>query len=443
MLCTYFLGSVLVTLTFIDHFAAPSPAEVAYEELNIQSKEKIQSMEVQQCNPVPVGDREPNLKYVLMIKSLTIWQTIKKRILTIKTQSKIGEIVEKSPEKLNDNELVELRQICQDGLKCVSVDQLIVLKMVLKSTDNSEITVRQVVTNITKVLTEYTTACHQDMYEYAVIKDSDDMNKVNRIMTTIVDDNKVLCEIDVNAAAGENETKIDDTTKTKVSDGITKNDGTTDNGILHLRHINTDGINAVVHSKNTDSIDSQPNSMHKTSPTNVTTEQENVMLYDSNNTASNNNTSRKTNHSNITNASMNTNKTSNSEEPVDSNAKHYKNNFIDLENDGNDENDENDIASSGFYNKNVTRNGIVKNGIINNGKMNVYNINNGTINKGIIRQAKGTKGIISVGTVNNGPTNYGVVNNGTNVKFNEFNTKEYLSSINNMFSTILKHFGNV
>lgn len=441
MLCTHVLGSVLVALTFIDHFATTSPVEATYKESNVKSREKIQAIEVQQCSPVPVGDRASNLKYVLVIKSLFIWQSIRKRTLTIQTQPEIGKILEKLPENWTDNELAELRQTCQDGLKCVSVDELIKLKTVLKSPDNVEISVKKVIINITKVLTEFTTECHPDVHKYAVIKDSDDMNKVNEVVNTIVDDNRVLCQIDVNGATGENGTKNDDTANAKVSNGITNGttDETPDNGSSQPRLIDTDGVNAVVRNKNTDSIDSPPNSTYKTSPADVATERD--LLYDFNNTASDHNTSRKTNDSNITNASMDTNKTSGTDE-------FYNNNFVDIGDDGNGNNDiYTDIASSGSHNKNVTCKGVVENGIINNNKMNVYSVNNGVINEATIHQANGSRGIINVGTVNNGDTNYGNVNSRTNngnvVVSNKFHTKQYLASISDIYSTMLTQFANV
>lgn len=424
MLCTYVLGSVLVALTFIDHFVIPSPVEGTYEELNVKSKGEKLSMEVHQCSPIPVGDRSSNLKYVLVIKSLTIWHEIKKRTLTIKTQPKIGEIAEKSLESLTDHELVKLRQICHDGLKCVSVDQLIVLKTVLKSTNNGDVSVQTVMTKITEVLTKYTTECYQGKHKYMIIKDSDDINRVSDIVTNIVNDNKVLCQIDDKAVAGENRTKNDNTTNTKFFNGTTNkdlsNNKTPNNGTLHPLFVITNGTKSAVGNKNTSSTGIQPNSTHETNSSNVKTEKDSVIVDESNNR-------------------------SYSDEPVSPNEEYYKNNYVDLDNGRNDKNDiYTDIASSGSFNKNVTRKGAVENGIVNNGKMRVYNINNGVINKGTIHQAKGTNGIISVGTVNNGQTNYGVVNNSTNngkkAKFNNFNTQMYLSSMNSIYSDMLEQF---
>jgi len=70
-----------------------------------------------------------------------------------------------------------------------------------------------------------------------------------------------------------------------------------------------------------------------------------------------------------------------------------------------------DLVASNSFNKNSTKNEYgEKKGTLNNVKYKTYNINNGVINTGVIKAADAANGIISVGTVNNGPTNYGTIN---------------------------------
>lgn len=153
-----------------------------------------------------VDDRSSNLKYVMAIQSSTIWSDIKKRSVTINTGQQLDDsVAEKSPNNMSDQELAQLRQACHDGLKCVAVDQLLVLYQVREQLSDGNTSVRMAITKITEVITQYTREYHEDVYEYKAVTQSDDPSKVYDSVTTIVQDNKELCQIDGTPTTVKNE----------------------------------------------------------------------------------------------------------------------------------------------------------------------------------------------------------------------------------------------
>lgn len=442
MFCTYVLAYTLVAVSFLGHFATPSPMEITNGELNVQRQYKNRDVGVQQCSPVAGNDRSANLKYVIAIKSLAIWSVIKQRTLTIKTQPQIGEIAEKSPDQLTDQELIKLKQACQDGLKCVSVDQLLMLQTLQARTDDDKILTQTAITNIINVITQYTTEYHQAMYKYAEIKESDDLTKVTKMMTIIVKDNKELCQINDDAVADENNTKDDDAIDTGVSNVSTNkylsNNETPNNGSPDKIMTPDHGPSTITNNNTDNTTDSQPNSMSKSSPTNITAVPNNVVYDSTKIIAPNTNVSNKTNDSN--NTVINTSQTSNGD---------GGNNYVDFSN-GDGDNSKgkniNNITSAGHNNKNVLRKGFVEDGNINKSEMVSYSVNNGLITKGVITMTKANNGIVSIGVLNNGPTNYGVVKNKTDngkvMISNNINPQDYVSYVDSLYSTIIKQFKN-
>lgn len=436
---------VLVALTFFVRFSTSSPMEITNEELYVQKKHEDHVVEVQRCNPAASNDRSTNLKYITAIQSLTIWSEIKKRILTMKLQPQIGKISEKPPDKLTDKELLKLKQVCQEGLKCVAVDQLIALRMIVEPTNDGKVLVRKTITKIINVLTQYTTEYHQDTYKYAEIKDSDDLTKVKEMVTIIVEDNRELCQIDVDVVADEKNFKDDDTTNTGASNVSTikalSNNKTPDNGIPYKTTVVNDGPSIAVNN-NTNNTDGQPDSTSNT--TYVSTVPDNVTYDDSKTIAPNTNVPSKTNDSNITDASISINKANNDDKFVDSNIIiEYTENSKEGDDNSKDNNIHADITSAGSSNKNVSRIGYAKDSIVNNGKMFTFNINNGIINKAVINMTNANNnGIISVGNVDDGATNQGIVKNRNNngMISNNIKTQDYMSSVNKLYSTVLKEF---
>lgn len=192
MLFAFALTSALAVSAVLGRFSEPTPTQ-----LTLMTEERIQGYSDETAQIVAVDDRSSNLKYVMAIQSSSIWTDIKKRSLTIKTGQRLDdELIGKSPVDLSDEELARLKQACHDGLKCVAVDQLLVLKQVREPHADGKLSVRTVITKITLVITRYTNEYHKDEYQYETVTQSDDPFKVYESVTNIVEDNKELCQID-------------------------------------------------------------------------------------------------------------------------------------------------------------------------------------------------------------------------------------------------------
>jgi len=99
-----------------------------------------------------------------------------------------------------------------------------------------------------------------------------------------------------------------------------------------------------------------------------------------------------------------------------------------------------------IYNPNIAavKENNVKDGTTDNSDNKEYNKNIGSINKGYINESNANNGIISVGTVNNGSTNYGTVNNyednGVRVAHNDINLNDFIISVDKMYNALLEGF---
>ncbi|XP_027847286.2 uncharacterized protein MAL13P1.304-like [Aphis gossypii] len=197
MLFAFALTSALAMSAVLGRSSGPIPTQLTFVR-----EERIQGHSDETAQIVDVDGRSSNLKYVMAIQSSSIWTDIKKRSLTIKTGQRLDdELIEKSPVDLSDEELARLKLACHDGLKCVAVDQLLVLKQVREPQADGKLSVRTVITKITQVISRYTKEYHKDVYQYEAVTQSDDPSKVYESVTNIVEDNKELCQIDYDASA--------------------------------------------------------------------------------------------------------------------------------------------------------------------------------------------------------------------------------------------------
>ncbi|VVC33692.1 Hypothetical protein CINCED_3A000738 [Cinara cedri] len=198
MFFMYMLISVMAVSTVFFRVTNTQPIEVTFGDIESQSESEA-SLSVMEHN-----DRESNLRYVMAIENSSFWTEIKKRSLTISSELLTSSIINKSPENLSDEELTQLKQVCQDGLKCVAVDHLLILTQVMQPTDDGKTSVRTAITKITKVLTQYTNEYHENTNQYEEVTDKDDTAKVYSSVTTIVEDNEELCQIDSNTYTRSN-----------------------------------------------------------------------------------------------------------------------------------------------------------------------------------------------------------------------------------------------
>lgn len=197
MLFAFMLTSALAMSAVLGRSSGPTM---------IVEEERIQGLTDRTEKFSDVDDRSSNLKYVMAIQSSTIWPVIKKRSVTINTGQRLDDsVAEKSPNDMSDQELAQLKQACHDGLKCVAVDQLLVLYQVREQLSDGNTSVRTAITKITEVITQYTREYHEDVYEYEAVTQSDDPSKVYDSVTTIVQDNKELCQTDGTPITVKNE----------------------------------------------------------------------------------------------------------------------------------------------------------------------------------------------------------------------------------------------
>ncbi|XP_027847285.2 probable serine/threonine-protein kinase DDB_G0282963 [Aphis gossypii] len=201
MLFALMLASALATSAVLGRVPGPIPSQATFVE-----EERIQGLTDRTEKFEEVDDRSSNLKYVMAIQSSTIWSDIKKRSVTINTDQRLdNSVAEKSPNDMSDQELAKLKQACHDGLKCVAVEQLLVLFQAREQLSDGNTLVRMAITKITEVLSEYTKEYHEDVYEYKTVTQSDNSSKVYDSVTTIVQDNKELCQIDGTPTTVKNE----------------------------------------------------------------------------------------------------------------------------------------------------------------------------------------------------------------------------------------------
>jgi len=141
--------------------------------------------------------RQSDLKFVSVIKNSTMWTDIKRRTLTIKeAQPQLVELADKSPADLTDQELAQLKKTCLNGLKCVAVDKLLILKKVTQIAPDGNTTILMAITKITKVLTKFTTEYHQEKnFTYTETNESYQLDEVYESITKTVEKYKELCQI--------------------------------------------------------------------------------------------------------------------------------------------------------------------------------------------------------------------------------------------------------
>ncbi|VVC33693.1 Hypothetical protein CINCED_3A019452 [Cinara cedri] len=211
MVFTHLLVSAITVSMVLVRIANTVPADLTFEYENIDSGSKNSTTVIaKDDNPLDDNDRDSNLKYVMAIKNSSMWTEIKRRSLTISTDPYSKSLFDKSTENLSDQELLQLKQVCQDGLKCVAVDQLMVLRQV-KQTDGGKTVVHKAINKITKVLTDYTNEYHEEKYQYEAVTDADDTDKMYDSVMTIMEDNRELCQIDPNTYTSTSTSSYDTT----------------------------------------------------------------------------------------------------------------------------------------------------------------------------------------------------------------------------------------
>lgn len=229
MFLTYVPMFVMMILRILVPVTNTQSVGVIYEDVNVKLKSDASLVVLKQT------DRESNLKFVMAIQNLCFWTQIKKRSLMIYTEPKAESVINKSLNSLSDQELLKLKQMCQDGLKCIAVDHLIVLtQQFMQMTDDSKTLVRTAITKITKVLTQYTSEYHEDTYQYEEVTDKDDTTKVYSCVTKILKDNEELCLVKSNNFVSSNVSSYSSTNSNaymtacgsinKISDGSSNKD---------------------------------------------------------------------------------------------------------------------------------------------------------------------------------------------------------------------------
>lgn len=199
MVFTRLLVSAIMVLMVLTHVTNMLPVDETNENENIDLKSENSDS----------NNRESNLRYVMTIQKSSIWTEIKKRALTISNQTYDNILLDKSPNNLSDQELSQLKRVCHDGLKCVAVDQLIILRQVTQ-TDCIKEPVRIAINKITKVLTDYTSEYDGNKYQYVAVTDIEDTEKIYSSMTVIMNDNKELCQIGPKPYSNKNSSIYED-----------------------------------------------------------------------------------------------------------------------------------------------------------------------------------------------------------------------------------------
>lgn len=472
-------ATCLIVSTVLCRSSPFQPTKVTYEDLDEQGGAEQTTQVVGVKNSQSDDDRSSNLSYVMAIRNSSIWSEVRKRSLSIETQPQLEEIVDKSPADLSDHDLLKLKRACNNGLKCVAVDQLMALKVVKDSTDQgSEESVRMAIVKITKVLTKYTTEYDEKTYRYEQVSDSDDATKVNSSVTSIVEDNRELCQIpDGNGGtytifqaeykqlhgyedgeSGENETEVTQLDKAEITpknepEATPKNEAVVTRGnenndnAKHEANDNTGGQNENIMNINTGdqnygTVNNYSINYGTVNSATVNKDENSggdlhLILGDDKDNRSDDKDNRSDDRDNRSDYTASGSDFAEQETPSAS-----------ADNCGGanigDNSTNVDVANSGSGNSADVRKGWVGEGALNNGKILTYNINKGTINKGEFNDVDAKNGIIGVGTVNNGPANYGAIsndtNNGTVEQSRNLNMQKYATNVESMYEDVFNKF---
>lgn len=478
-----YLALAAVAFVVISTASGNHPVVVEIEDLDVKTETETDRVAgyVISDHRNGGGNRQENLKFVLAIQSSGMWSEIKKRSVTVSTQPRLNDVLAstagRSLQSLTDEELALLKRACHDGLKCVAVDQILVLKRVSEPLDNGGVSVRTAITKITKVLTDYTSEYDEQSYQYEEVTASDDPSKVYSSMTTIIEDNKELCQIDLDDSDEDYGTAKTGAATNAKNVVPTINNYNINNGTINSATVNlqpADSTKAV----SDEAISSDKNANGKTITVKVVPETSNRAQTP--NTARTSNRAQTPNGAQTSNRAQTPNGARQTDMPYtidealsadedyslsdewshyngapfyfddipdeDYNARpnngtpdygQYANdmpvnkgtvaskrmnvpetpanrNSVQLTESEMSDGPGVDIASSGSYNIQDVKKGSANQGTLNNGQMKTLNINKGTINNANIDKGNLGNGAITVGTVNNGPVNLGNVSSNTN-----------------------------
>lgn len=487
MFFAHLLATALVAMTILSTVSpVPTPVDILFEDVDVHVKKDETTMAVDGVllsGSSSGRGRSFDLSFIMALQNSSIWSEIKERSITVMGDSDAVEMFDKSPEDMSDEELLEMKNICHDGFKCVAVDQLLVLNTITEPMEDGLMSVRTAIVKITKVITEYTTEYHEDRYQYEEVNESDDYSKINETVTTIVEDNAELCRIyidrDTNDATSdeddttsdENGTKFDADTNTIPDEKDMEPDAPKGITLVNNVYLNLGTINNI--SVNNGTMNSADITME---PSDVTLVQDvskesipkadvAIVIDPKNDMADNDDDNgyctcgdkpntispscSKHAVGDMSPASvMLKNETSRPEnsENQNQNSANSDNGEMNGPIADNEERPENktdvNIMAVGRNNNNRVHKGYVENGYLNNKNMNVNTVNGGTNNKGLIKRSNAKNGIINVGTVNNGPTNYGTMTNIDEDKSkstsNIFNVDNYATNLSDIYTGILK-----
>lgn len=447
------------------------PAAITYGDVEIKSKSAASLVAMEHMH----RGRDSNLRYVMAIKNSSCWTEIKTRSLTINTEPKTGDIIDESPKNLSDQELLQLKKVCQDGLKCVAVDHLLILTQVMK-TSGGKTSVRTAITNITKVLTQYTSEYHENTYQYEEVTDKDDADKVYSSVTTIVQDNEELCRT---TSPGSDEISYSTSNVKYYRRGVETFDGKIDNGAADESGKDDATLAVVDDSANGAHAQDDPSTpedddQNKRPPQGKSAQDDDDFITVTvvpagkstgietagNAKPQNPDGAKQTdaadpvaadNNAAVVIGSPKTAGPSVASETVrDSvgaprDAAKPNSNVTGVINGDNSvlstNNQMSDIVTTGRGTSNNVDKGYVQDGNLNNGDMKTTDFNGGVENKGVISNSTTKGGILNVGTVNNGKTNYGTVNNRVNTGLvsnsNNTDIQQFIKHINNIYVTML------
>ncbi|XP_050424437.1 uncharacterized protein LOC126835716 [Adelges cooleyi] len=117
------------------------------------------------------GNRMVSKQYVNAIKNSKLWNEVKTKALSAKGPTELAATFAKYEslpvDQWPDTIIDEVQKICQEGLKCVVMDQLYMMSQFLKTETNGDQSLRTVITKVTNVLSEYK-KCTRNLYSGTV-----------------------------------------------------------------------------------------------------------------------------------------------------------------------------------------------------------------------------------------------------------------------------------
>lgn len=161
-------------------------------------------------------------QYVNAIKNSTIWNEVKKKIVTVEGPEQIAEYLTKFEdepmENWTENMLEIIKDVCDQSITCMVVDHLVTISRYIQTNEQGLQTMRTVVTKVSNLLSEHSKSYAKSIVQFDSPIDTRNTDTVVKSIMNIVQDNSKICK------SNDLLIKIDEHNVDKLEDRVSKID---------------------------------------------------------------------------------------------------------------------------------------------------------------------------------------------------------------------------